>query len=143
MKRLWKLIAEICNSRVADIISALVYTGVRGHPARSPHGSANHVVVFVTAQLSRMPDILRLPLRILTILFDLSGLAVFLRVFRRQSIGQRTTQMALWRHAVFAPFRDLMRFYDSLTTLSWLDGETVHAIRPTETPTGAPAFISR
>lgn len=143
MKKLWKWISEMQDRRMSDIISALVHTRANGNLAKSPHGSLNLAAILVAAQQARMPDILRLPIRILTMLFDYSGIAFFLCAFRHQAFGQRSAQMAMWRHAAFGPCRDLMRFYDSLIMLSWLDPETVHATKAATSIEGAPAIVGR
>lgn len=139
MKRIAHWLAASFQQRVSDIASALAHAAVKKQPVRSPHGSPNRVVAFLVSQQERMPDFLRLPIRILTIVFDLSGLGLFLRVFRRQSPGQRSAQMDLWRHAFLGPCRDLMRFYDSLITLAWLDAE----VGRTNAAPAAPAITSR
>jgi hypothetical protein len=71
------------------------------------------------AQQGRMPDYYRWPLRFGTLFFDVFGLVHAGRRFRTQSQAARWRQIQAWRTSRFAPARDLIRFYESLTLYRW------------------------
>jgi hypothetical protein len=79
----------------------------------------NEVVEFVVEQHQRMPDFLRFPILILTLIFD--GLAVLWRgaPFHTLPPNLRSQQIETWRNSRFSFCRDLIRFYESLTLFSW------------------------
>ena len=77
------------------------------------------VTRFVLEQHARMPDYLRTPLRIFTLLFDLMGLLHGWRLFRGQPHESRWRQIESWRRSFFSPARDLIRFYESLIVYYW------------------------
>jgi choline dehydrogenase-like flavoprotein len=119
--------------------SAAVYASVEARGLDSPHGRRNRVVNFVVSQHAAMPDFLRWPIIILTLAFDCAGFLYYLGLFHRQNLPRRIAQMQLWRESPIGPFRDLMRFYDSLAALAW--AETDLSDRPEETK--APAVIGK
>lgn len=106
-----------------SVISALVYARIAADELPSAHLQPNRVVNFVVRQHAGMPDFLRWPLLALTLAFDLAGLFYFLGLFHSQPPNRRQAQMELWRQSPLGPFRDLMRFYDSLAILGWTDSD--------------------
>jgi hypothetical protein len=62
-----------------------------------------------------MPDYLKLPIVILTLIFDLAGLFSDGVPFCQQPSNIRLAQLKNWHHSPFNFCRDLMRFYESLT----------------------------
>ena len=104
-------------------VSALCYSIVQEESLRcaAPAASAvstNAVVNFVVGQQSRMPDYLRLPLLILTLVFDLAGIRYGAR-FHRLQPAARSRQIAAWRNSRIAAARDFVRLFDSLATFCW------------------------
>ncbi len=78
----------------------------------------NDVAEFVLEQWQRMPDYLRLPIRLFTVIFGLWPLARTGCIYSRNPLGARRLQRMLWRSSRLAPFRDLLRYYESLATLA-------------------------
>lgn len=117
------------------VVSAAVYASIDARGIRGDRERRNRVVGFVLRQHGAMPDFLRLPLLMLTLAFDLAGLPLFFGLFHRQSVGRRRVQMQLWRESPIGPFRDLMRFYDSLAILAWAERDLPGA------PAAAPAVV--
>jgi len=112
-------------------VSALVYSSIQERcprPRENRYFLNNQVVNFVLGQHTRMPDYLRLPLSILTIIFGLRTVLSAGKPFHRLSHEQRWWQIERWRTARLQPLRDLMRFYDSLAVYGWyaLYDERVH-----------------
>lgn len=85
-------------------------------PEHFPH---NSIVNFVIEQQNRMPDYLRLPLLILTLIFDIWGLLRTGSLFHSQSPSGRQQLIQAWKNSPFQICRDLMRFYESLVVLYW------------------------
>jgi hypothetical protein len=79
----------------------------------------NEVVEFVLEQHQRMPDFLRFPILILTLILD--GLTLLWRgaPFHTLPPNLRSQQIEAWRNSRFSFCRDLIRFYESLTLFSW------------------------
>jgi choline dehydrogenase-like flavoprotein len=112
-------------------VSALCYAFIRAHfgdRAGAPGASWNRAVRFVLDQHARMPDYLRLPLKVLTLLFvRWSG---FPRVgsYRTLDADQRWRRIERMRRSV-SPFRDLIRFYEGLTIFGFHE-ELARAAQP-------------
>jgi hypothetical protein len=86
----------------------------------------NEVVRFVRAQQRRMPDYLRWPLFILTLVFDWSGCLRGQGRFHRQEHARRWRQIEAWRRSRLGCCRDLVRFYESLVVLCWFSETDRH-----------------
>lgn len=78
----------------------------------------NDVTEFVLEQWTRMPDYLRQPIRAATIVFGLCALLRGGQPYNRSQMIRRRLQRLAWRSSALSPFRDLMRFYESLATLA-------------------------
>src|SRR5262249_45124234 len=77
--------------------------------------SIRRVSDFVTAQLGRMPDYLRLPMLALTLLCD--GVPVMSKArgrFHKLPVAARNEVVSKWRTSRLSPLRDWVRFYESL-----------------------------
>ena len=105
-----KTVSAICDSIVRSRCAP------EGDELASRHAE---VVRFVLDQHGRMPDYLRLPLRLATVLFGLLGIAHSGRPFHAQPPPARWRQLAFWRDGPVAPARDLVRFYESLVVYEW------------------------
>ena len=66
-----------------------------------------------------MPDYLRFPIKLVTLGFDLIGVARRGRPFHAQSHSSRWRQIESWRTSPFLPVRDFIRFYESLVLYYW------------------------
>jgi hypothetical protein len=103
-------------------VSALVYSLVRERcpeDARAREFLENRVVRFVLAEHARMPDYLRLPIRLATLLFDAYARITTLRAFHRLPHERRVHQIRAWRLSCLAPAGDLVKFYESLSVYGW------------------------
>ncbi len=99
-----------------DAVSALVYSlaSSHAHPAHAElRGPYNDLAQFVLAQHGRMTDYLRWPLAALTVGFDAAG-----KTFHRQPPEMRERQIAAWRDSGASFQRDLIKYFESLTTLA-------------------------
>jgi hypothetical protein len=81
----------------------------------------NRVCRYVLREQARMPDYLRLPLRMLTLLFDAQTLPFALAPFHRLPPECRTGWIDRWRHCPLGPCRDFVRFYESLVVFAGYD----------------------
>jgi len=105
--------------RVSALVYAVVDERSRDRAFKNHNISTNAVVQFVLEQQSRMPDYLRLPVRLATWLLAADALKNNFKPWHKQSLAQRQAQLALWRHSPVAPFRDFVRLYESLVTLAF------------------------
>ena len=117
MKRIipagWPLIlaghtTEIINA----IVQTLAFDIVR--PPRVLPGSDEFAAAFVRGQVERMPQHLRIAMRVLARTFDMGAVVRFGRPFRRLDHARRARYLALWERAPVGPLRDLIRFHRSL-----------------------------
>ncbi len=102
-------------------VSALCYSYIREvcqTPPRIPFPD-NRVVAFVLDEISRMPDHLRLPLKLFTLLFDFLALPLLRSPFHRRHHLGRWRWIESWRASPIGPCRDLMRFYEGLVVFCW------------------------
>lgn len=81
----------------------------RGHTATA---------LFLLQQQARMPDFLRLPLRLLTLLFGAWSLPFAGRPFYRLPLEQRRRQLQVWKASPLGFRRDLIRFYEILAVFA-------------------------
>ncbi len=103
-------------------VSALVYSLIAAHCPEDPrqHWFLENVCVrFVLARYQGMPDYLKLPLLLATLSFTAATWLTTLQPFHRLPPERRLYRIARWRTARFGPWRDLVRFYESLTVFSW------------------------
>jgi hypothetical protein len=112
-------------------VSALASTiaNQRCGPAASAV-SHEQVADFVLAQHGRMPDYLRLPLKILTLVFSISSVITSGRCFQRLSSERQRRQVSRWKDSWFGPCRDLIKFFESLVIFGcYAEGRTPPANR--------------
>ena len=93
--------------------SALIYTLIN----QNIHINKNDVVRFVLRQHSRMPDIYRLPILILTIIFCVSTVFSTGSLFYNLSPVKRANVIGELKKNGLVIGRDLIRFYESLVIL--------------------------
>jgi len=70
--------------------------------------------LFVERQLSRLPDFLHLPIRLVSHTIDGVALAVYRKPFTALDLRQRRYVVASARSSKVASVRDAIRFYESL-----------------------------
>ena len=80
---------------------------------RSAH-DAEAVARFLSTAHAQMPDYLRLPFRILTLIFDAWPIALTGKPFHRLPLERRSAQVAAWENSRIELRRRLMEFYGSL-----------------------------
>ena len=126
-------------------VSALCYAFIRAHfgaRAGEPGPPWNNTVRFVLAQHARMPDYLRLPFQVLTLLLvHWSG---FPRPgsYRNLDPDRRWSRIARMRRSIFGPFRDLIRFYEGLAILGFHEELARAEKAGRRTPVPAPAVAA-
>ncbi|MDX1977715.1 MAG: hypothetical protein SFT94_08580 [Pseudanabaenaceae cyanobacterium bins.68] len=101
--------AKSFNSTAAAIATTLVQ-----HRLELPAHSLPGLVQFILEQHQRMPDYLQLPLTLLTLGFNWTGLFYGGKMFINLSDRAQWVQVQAWQKSGFAPSRDLIRFYESL-----------------------------
>jgi len=104
-------VSALCYSIVLDQESA-------GRP-EAANVSTNAVVNFVLDQHARMPDYMRLPLTVVTVLFDIGGLTTSRTLFHRMRRPDRRRHIEAWRSSRFSLARDFVRLYESLAIFAW------------------------
>ncbi|CAN5241074.1 hypothetical protein BH10PLA2_BH10PLA2_37180 [soil metagenome] len=77
------------------------------------------VSLFVLEQHGRMPDYLRLPLLLVTLAFDAYPCLFRGRPLHCLPVSHRGRYVEAWRKGWFGVQRDLVKFYESLTTFGW------------------------
>lgn len=87
--------------------------------AGSAAPEANAVVQFVLAQHARMPDFLKTPLVVLTVVFDLHCVLKHGVPFRRLDCDHRIQHVRDWRLSRLGFRRDFVRLFESLAVLGW------------------------
>jgi hypothetical protein len=100
-------------------VSALTDSLIREHGGPSFSPLHEQVVRFVLEQHGHMPDYLRLPIMLLTCVFDLVSLLVAGHPFHRLAHDRRRRQLLAWRAARLGVCRDLIRFYETLVVFGW------------------------
>ena len=98
-----------------NTVSALCYDLARGH---GEHWlPANDAARFVLRQHARMPRHLGWGIRAATLLLSASGL-LHGGLYHRLSPERRGRIVLAWKRAFLQPFRDLIRFYESLVVMA-------------------------
>jgi len=105
-----------------DTVSAITYSLIReecieSDPSVSP--SNNAVTRFVLEQCDRMPVLLRLPMKLLTLVFDARAIMTSGRLFHRLPHQQRWPQIERWRESRLAICSNFIRFHRGLVLYGW------------------------
>lgn len=103
-------------------VSALAYSLIRarcGEDATLADERHNRVARFVLARHAAMPDYLRLPFALLTVVFDAAALLLAGRCFHALPPERRWRVVERWRRLPVGYARDLLRFYESLVVFGW------------------------
>jgi len=117
--------------RFDNTVSALCYSFIAEWPPLGCDGYFYHneVVRFVIDQHHRMPDYLRLPIKMVTFVFDICGIFYGLSLFHNLPPELRALQIQSWRKARLGPMRDFVRLYESLTLFAWYSKNCSAAVR--------------
>ncbi len=97
----------------------------------------NRVVAFVLHQHGQMPDYLKLPIFLLTLIFDLWGIVTAGKVFHCLPHVIRWRQIQAWQNSPIALCRDVIRFYESLVVFCWYSNQTSECL-PKPVPMSSP-----
>jgi len=89
------------------------YSGLPGSDASEANGLADEFML----RQKGMPDYLRLPVSLLTRLFDYWGLVSAGKRFTRQSTEQQQMQFDAWKNSRLEACRSFIRFYEGLFLL--------------------------
>lgn len=107
-------------TRFERAASALAYSMALERAGDDPAafaGPYNDAARFVLERVALMPAHLRVPLKALTVAFDVCGI-VRGRAFHAQAPETRARQIARWSASGLRPAADLMRFYRSLSAFA-------------------------
>jgi hypothetical protein len=103
-------------------ISALCYSILDDFEASSgpiDYTRRNKVVRFALEQHARMPDFLRTPVIVATLLFSLHGYLKTGVPYHRHSPALRRVHLLSWKVSRFGFKRDFVRLFESLSTFGW------------------------
>ena len=84
---------------------------------------ADDIATEILGRRACMPDYLRLPMWVLTLMFDLAGFLSGGRRFHRQDAAGRSKQLNSWKQSSLGVCRNFVRFYESLFLLIVLQEE--------------------
>ncbi len=93
-------------------------------------------------QHERLPDYLRAPLLGATLGFDLLGLLGAGRPFHQLPPQARQRQIQAWKNSRFGFKRELLRYYESLSTLALYSRERVRPSNQAARPDASPPFFA-
>lgn len=107
-----------------NTVSAFCYTVLHEEPRQLTQCchrdvSMNVVTNFVLDQHARMPDYLRHPFFVLTLIFNLAGFVHGGSLFHRMDRACRQRQIESWRNSKIGVLRDFVRFHESLAVFCW------------------------
>jgi len=105
-----------------DTVSAITYSLIREECAEGDSTaelSKNAVVRFVLEQYDRMPVLLRLPIKLLTLVFDARAILTSGRPFHRLQHEQRWPQIEKWRDSRLEICSNFIRFHRGLVLYGW------------------------
>jgi len=92
---------------------------------QNQHGTARTdtevIATEIIDQHGRMPDYLRMPIKLATILFDWSGVLSGGARFRRKNPAAQQAQLESWKYSRLGACRNFVRFYESLFLLIALE----------------------
>jgi uncharacterized heparinase superfamily protein len=113
-----------CLPRFEAAVSALTYSlldagGVTD--AAAGRFIQNRVCRYILAEHGRLPDYLRLPMRMLTLLFDAQTLPFAGVAFHALPPERRAPWIDRWRTAPLGACRDFIRFHESLAIFAGYD----------------------
>jgi hypothetical protein len=88
---------------------------------KDQHGTENadigQIATEIIGQHGRMPDYLRLPVKLATIFFDWSGLLSGGVRFQSKKPAAQQAQLNSWKYSSLGACRNFVRFYESLFLL--------------------------
>lgn len=85
---------------------------------------AEAIAAEIVARQACIPDYLRLPMRVATLVFDWFGILSGGRRFQSKPLASRTAQLNSWKNSSIGACRNFVRFYESLFLLIALQEDT-------------------
>ena len=79
--------------------------------------AAEDIAAEIIARQACIPDYLRFPMRVATVVFDWFGVLSGGRRFQSKSLVSRAAQLNSWKHSSIGACRNFVRFYESLFLL--------------------------
>jgi hypothetical protein len=121
-------------NRFEKTASAIVYSLVSERFEMGGRAK-NNTVRFVLRQHARMPGFLRIPLAMLTVLFDIACVVCCGSFFHNLPPQKRLGIIKRLRKAPIAALRDFVRFYESMVVVYcyWHFAERAHSHNPDHT----------
>ncbi len=110
----------VVHGRFRRVVNALVAAVLRTYDPEITAASIECCAAFVQSQHDRMPDYLRLGISGFTCLFDFSAILWHGRSFVHLSDPDQARHIDRWKHSRLSAMRDLVKFYESLATFSWI-----------------------
>src|SRR3954464_4059275 len=101
-----------------SVVLSLTGTILQAHQPPTSE-EALRVATFIREQHARLPDFLRVPLLLLTLLFDVWPVLRLRGWFHGQTLQRREAQVLAWKSSRRGPCRDLLKFYESLAVFGW------------------------
>jgi len=92
-----------------------------GPPADTAQTQIDHIGKYLSGQVNALPDFLRFPFKVLTVLFDWAPLLKWGRTFHGCPLHLRQRHLIAWKDSALGPLNDLVHFYESLTMLAYYD----------------------
>lgn len=106
------------QATVSALAEAIIRERCPDRHGSGPGASAS-VARFLLATHARMPDYLRLPFKVLTLIFGIWSLPFAGATFHRLSHEARARQIRAWKGSALGVRRDLVKFYETLTIYGW------------------------
>ena len=100
-------------------ITETLISGLDGARDDASGPQLEKISLFIFSQHANMPDYLRLPLKILTLLFDAMPILAHGHVFHRLSEARRRRIVERWKNSRWAFRRDFIRFFETLGLFAW------------------------
>ncbi len=114
-------------STFRSVVSALTYSFVEQHHAgfadNYPPSARNAMAQRVLAHHQGASHIVRLPLFLLTLVFDWWSIVMTGSRFHRLDPARRGRRIARWKNSRIGVLRDFVRFYETLSLMSLLSFE--------------------
>ena len=105
--------------RFSAAVSALTYSVILARCGEIAAAPANRATDYVLGNHARLPDFLRLPLRLATLGLDASTLITTGKPLHQLPHHERWRRIEGWRESRLSILRSLLRFYEGLALFAW------------------------
>ena len=116
--------------RFSAAVSALTYSVILARCGEIQPATANRATDYILGSHERLPDFMRLPLRLATLGLDASTLLTTGKPLHQLPHPQRWRRIQRWRESRLGVFRSLLRFYEGLALFAWYAEIHGDAIEP-------------